>query len=231
MGAALGYVPAVRTDEELRRFVEENTALVRPPLLPEIALHLATEVTPLWQATEQWLRTQGIEPPFWAFAWAGGQALARLLLDRPALVQDKVVLDFASGSGLCAIAAARAGARRAVALDRDRLAAAAIGLNAMTNGVTVEPRCADVLGVDQAPAWVDECEVVLAGDVFYDASMAAVVLPWLRGRAAAGALVLLGDPGRTYLPAGLSEVARYRVPTIDDVESAREKAGVVYRVD
>jgi predicted nicotinamide N-methyase len=215
--------------ERHRAFIRAGTALASPPLLPELRLHLATEVTPLWQATEQTLQQEGIEPPFWAFAWAGGQALARHLLDAPALVRGRRVLDFASGSGLCAIAAALAGAAEVIAVDLDPLAVTAIALNAAENGVTVDARRVDVLA--EPPAWLGGCEVVLAGDVCYDRAMAARVQAFLGERAAAGAVALLGDPGRAYLDqAGLVEVARCRVPTMDDVEGAGEKTGVVYRV-
>ncbi len=217
--------------EPARRFIEENTAPAAPPLLPEIRLQLATEVTPLWSATETFLRTHGIEPPFWAFAWSGGQALARLLLDRPELVRGKVVLDLASGSGLCAIAAAKAGANRVFAVDTDPLAAVAITMNAEAHGVTVEAHVEDVFQQARLPAWAEGASVVLAGDVCYDVGMTRLVVPWLRARAAEGAEVLLGDPGRAYLPAeGLVEITRHRVPVIDDVEGTREKWGVVYRV-
>jgi predicted nicotinamide N-methyase len=217
--------------EEARAFIEASTAIASPPLLPELSLHLATEVTPLWEATEAWLSARGLEPPFWAFAWAGGQALARLLLDRPDLVRGAVVVDLASGSGLCAIAAARAGARRVVAVDRDPMAKAAVALNAALNGAIVEAHTEDLVGQERLPPWAEGAGVVLAGDVCYDAAMTRAVMPWLRARAAEGAVVLLGDPGRAYLPAeGLVEIARYRVPVIDDVESEREKWGVVYEV-
>lgn len=216
--------------EKARAFIRESTALVSPPLLPELRLHLATEVTPLWRATEEWLSARGIEPPFWAFAWAGGQAIARLLLDRPELVRGKTVLDIASGSGLCALAAALAGARRVVAVDKDPLAASAITMNAEANGARVEAFAADILTDDSLPAWAGAPEVVLAGDVCYDAAMTRLFLPWLAQRSAGGANVLLGDPGRAYLPKeGLEEIARFRVPTIDDVEAASEKCGVVHR--
>ncbi|MFT3764272.1 MAG: 50S ribosomal protein L11 methyltransferase [Minicystis sp.] len=213
----------------LRAFIAASTAVVAPPLLPEIRLHLATEVTPLWQATERSLELQGIEPPFWAFAWAGGQALARILLDRPDLVRGRVVLDFASGSGLCAIAAALAGAAEVIAVERDPLAIAAIALNAELSGVTLDARLEDVLSAP--PAWLDRCDVILAGDVCYDRAMAERVQSFMRARANRGALALLGDPGRAYLDESvLEEIARCRVPTIDDVEGQAEKTGVVYRV-
>jgi predicted nicotinamide N-methyase len=199
--------------------------------LPALRLHLATEVTPLWQATERQLAVDGLEPPFWAFAWAGGQALARFVLDAPAVVRERCVLDFASGSGLVAIAAARAGAAEVVAVDRDPLARAAIALNAELNGVKIDARCIDVRQPLAPPAWVEAAEVVLAGDVCYDREMAPAVVAWLHARAMAGALVLLGDPGRAYLPGeGLEEVARYWVPTPDGVEASAEMEGVVYRI-
>jgi predicted nicotinamide N-methyase len=216
--------------EEAETFIRETTALASPPLLPELSLRLATEVTPLWQATQQWLSDRGIEPPFWAFAWAGGQAIARLLLDRPELVRGKTVLDIASGSGLCALAAALAGAARVVAVDKDPLAVVAIAMNAEANGARVEAFAADILNDSALPAWAGVPDVVLAGDVCYDAAMTSLFLPWLAGRSAAGACVLLGDPGRAYLPKeGLEEIARFRVPTIDDVEAESEKSGVVHR--
>lgn len=212
-----------------RAFVLAQTTVLAPPLLPELLLHLATEVTPLWHATEKSLAEAGVEPPFWAFAWAGGQGLARHLLDHPALVRGRRVLDFASGSGLVALAAARAGAAHVVALDRDPLAAAAAALNAERLGLAIEPRLADVLDDDAA---LDEgFDVVTAGDVCYDAAWAGRAVSYLRRHARAGALVLLGDPGRSYLPVeGLEEIARYPVRTIDDIEGRRELTGVVYRV-
>jgi len=209
-------------DSAHRSFIEANTAILAPPLLPEIRLHLASSVTPLWHATERELRASGIEPPFWAFAWAGGQALARTLLDAPELCRGLTVLDFASGSGLCAIAAAMAGARRVVAVERDPIALAAIALNAERHGALVEAL--------QEPT-VERWDVVLAGDVCYDAAMAREVIPWLRARAGEGAKVLLGDPGRAYLPSeGLVELRRVRVPIIDDVEAETERVGIVYSV-
>jgi predicted nicotinamide N-methyase len=215
----------------LSAFIEASTAVGAPPLLPELRLHLATDVTPLWHATERQLAEEGLEPPFWAFAWAGGQALARHLLDAPTLVRGKRVLDFASGSGLVAVAAARAGAASVVAVDRDPVSAAAVALNAALNGVYVEARCEDPCAHEDAPAWVTDAEVVLAGDVCYDHAMAPAVMAWLRRRVAAGARVLLGDPGRAYLPAdGLVEMARFTVPTPDGVEAREAMCGVVYEV-
>ena len=215
----------------MRAFVQANTVVAAPPLLPELRLHLATDMTPLWQATERHLAEVGVEPPFWAFAWAGGQALARFLLDAPAWVRGRRVLDFASGSGLVAIAAARSGAAGVIAVDLDPLAAEAIALNAALNGVAVDVRCVDPCGALPEPAWVVEAEVVLAGDVCYDRAMAPRILAWLRRRAQAGALVLLGDPGRAYLPSeGLEALAQHRVPTPEGVEAHQETSVVVYQL-
>jgi predicted nicotinamide N-methyase len=159
----------------LRAFIEASTVVGAPPLVPDLRLHLATEVTPLWQATERQLAQEGLDPPFWAFAWAGGHALARYLADTPALVRGRRVLDVATGSGLVAIAAARAGAASVVAVDRDPVAVVAVGLNAALNGVEVEARCVDPLAGEDPPefekAWAST-EVILAGDVCYDREMA-----------------------------------------------------------
>jgi predicted nicotinamide N-methyase len=206
-------------------FVRAWTRVDAPPLTPEIRLHLAGPVTPLWEATERILAETGLPPPYWAFAWPGGQALARHVLDRPALVAGRRVLDFAAGSALAGIAAAKAGAAGVVASDLDPLALAAIRLNAALNGVAVAAAAADL--TDTVPA----AEVVLAGDVCYERPMAERVWPWLRRCAAAGLLVLLADPGRAYLPRqGLVEQARYRVPTSRELEDREERETVVYRV-
>jgi predicted nicotinamide N-methyase len=207
-------------------FVRRNTAITAPPLVPEIRLHLATEITPIWQATEESLARSGLPPPFWAFAWAGGQALSRYLFDHPAQVAGRSVLDFGSGSGLVAIAAAKAGAASVVAAEIDPFAAAAIAANAALNEVAVAVTTADVLDVTAAP-W----EVVTAGDVCYERPMADRAIAWLRLVAARGSLVLLGDPGRAYLPGeGLVERARYLVPTSLELEDREIREGVVWQV-
>ena len=207
-------------DEQARRaFIEAHTARVRVPLVPEIELGLATEVTPLWSATEAWLESRGIEPPFWAFAWAGGQALARAVLDRRELVRGRRVFDFATGCGIVAIAAVLAGAREVVAIDLDPLACAAARLNAARNGAAIEVVEGDLVALDLPGA-----EVVLAGDVFYDREASARFAPRLARLAERGVRVLVGDPGRAYLPEGLVELARYEVPVSDDVEGAPVKA-------
>jgi predicted nicotinamide N-methyase len=206
-------------------FIREQTALASPPLLPEIRLYLASAVTPLWRATEATLAAREVPPPYWAFAWPGGQALARYVLDDPAAVRHRSVLDFAAGSGLAGIAAALAGAAAATAVDIDRIAAAAIALNAAANGVTVDVVCDDPIG--RPSAW----DVVLAGDVCYEQPMAGRATDWLRRLAAMGTEVLLGDPGRSYRPAdGLVEMAHYRVPTSLDLETRTECEAVVWRL-
>ena len=206
-------------------FICDWTRLEAPPLVPEIKLHLAGPVTPLWEATERTLEQTGLPPPYWAFAWPGGQAIARHLLDHPALVAGKSVLDFAAGSGIGAIAAARAGASSVMATDLDDFALAAIKLNAAANAVMVETSAVD------ATSGESRCQVILAGDVCYERPMAERVWPWLVSEANAGVLVLLADPGRAYLPKqGLQELTRYRVPTSRELEDREERETIVYRV-
>ena len=206
-------------------FVASQTVIARAPLVPEIALHLASEITPIWQATEAWLAEQNIEPPFWAFAWPGGQALARAVLDDPKLVAGKRVLDFAAGCGIAAIAAAQAGAVLVEAAEIDPLALAAVRLNAALNGVVVATPPGDVVG---APCRWD---VIFAGDVCYEAPMTAHILPWLRSLVAAGAEVLIADPGRAYLPkAGLAPIARYSVPTTRELEDRETRDVTIHRL-
>ena len=207
-------------------FVIAQTVLTAPPLVPELRLHLATEVTTLWHATEKELVASGLPPPYWAFAWPGGQALARLILDRPALVAGKRVLDFASGCGIAACAAMRAGAAHAVATEIDAFACAAIALNARANAVDVAVRSADVTaGEDES--W----NVILAGDICYERPMAERAFAWLTRRAEHGAMVLLADPGRAYLPAGLHEIGRYVVATSRDLEDREQRDTRVFRLD
>lgn len=206
-------------------FLRAHTVVARPPLVPEIRLHLATEITRIWQATEAWLATEGIEPPFWAFAWPGGIATARLLLDEPVRVAGRRVLDFAAGGGIAAIAAAMAGAAGVEAAEIDPLASAVTRLNAALNGVAVVALDGDVVGA--ACRW----DVILAGDVCYEAPMTAHILPWLRRMAAAGAAVLLADPGRAYLPReGLEPVYRLEVPTTRELEDRDARAVTIYRL-
>jgi predicted nicotinamide N-methyase len=206
-------------------FVRANTVVAAPPLVSEIRLHLAAEITPLWHATEASLERDQLPPPYWAFAWAGGQALARHVLDHPELVRERRVLDFGAGSGLVAIAAAKAGGR-VTAAEIDPFAQAAIRLNAGLNGVEIAIEGSDVIGRETAP-W----EVVLAGDMCYERLLAERLTAWLRVLSIHGVDVLLGDPGRAYLPAaGLIEIARYTVPTTLELEDRLSREGVVWRL-
>ena len=206
-------------------FIRANTALVTPPLVPEIRLHLATEVVPLWQLTEEELEARGVPPPYWAFAWAGGQALARYVLDHPAIVAGKSVLDFGSGSGLVAIAAAKAGAARVTAADIDRFAQAAIRLNAAANGAIVDATTDDLIGSD------GNWRVILVGDMCYERPLAERLLAWLQNRMQRGATVLLGDPGRSYFPkSGVEQLDTYRVRTTRDLEDREIRETSVYRL-
>ncbi|WP_237215353.1 class I SAM-dependent methyltransferase [Falsiroseomonas oryziterrae] len=204
-------------------FVAANTTIARAPLVPEVALHLASEITPIWQATEAWLKERNVEPPFWAFAWPGGQALARAVLDGAVPVEGRRVLDFAAGCGVAAIAAAQRGAV-VEAAEIDPLAAAALRLNAALNGVAMTVTEGDVVGV--ACRW----DVILAGDVCYEAPMTAHILPWLRAMAAQ-CEVFVADPGRAYLPGvGLDAVARHAVPTSLELEDRTLREVTIYRM-
>jgi predicted nicotinamide N-methyase len=205
-------------------FIRANTTLDRAALVPEIALHLATRITPIWQASETWLNERNIAPPFWAFAWPGGQALARYLLDHPRAVAGRRVLDFAAGGGIAAIAAARAGATTVEAAEIDPLAVAAIALNAAANHVEVTPLAGDLVGADCR--W----DVLLCGDVCYEAPMTRHILPWLR-RMAARAEVWVADPGRAYVPReGLVTFAEYAVATTVELEDRTERVATIARL-
>lgn len=207
-----------------RAFILANTRLQPPPHTPELRLHLADEVTPIWRLTEEELGELGLPPPFWAFAWAGGQALARYLLDRPAAVAGQRVIDFATGSGLAAIAAMRAGAAEVLAADIDPFCAAAVALNAEANAVAVAFTGANLL--DAAPPAAD---LILAADICYEQPLAERVMAWLAGARAAGTRVLIGDPGRSYFPkSGLIHLAEYRVPTTRELEDAEIKRTSVW---
>lgn len=205
-------------------FIRANTRLSAPRLVPEIALHQADALMPLWYATEPDLAAMDLPPPYWAFAWAGGQALARYLLDNPAVVAGKTVLDFGSGSGLCAIAAAKAGAARVIAAEIDEFAHAAVALNAEANGVAIEIDHRDLVGHDE-PAW----DVVAAGDICYELPMADRAAAWLAGLSRRTA-VLIGDPGRSYFPRhGLEKLASYSVPTSTEIEDSDLRNTSVWR--
>ncbi|BCY14269.1 methyltransferase [Actinoplanes sp. L3-i22] len=203
-------------------FVRAHTVLAPVPFVPEIALRQAEEPIALWEATEAGGAEQ--PPPFWAFAWAGGQALARHILDDPDLVAGRSVLDLATGSGLVAVAAARAGAAPVIANDIDPLSLAAAAANAEDNRVAVQTIEGDLLDTDE------KYGVVLAGDVFYSREMAGRVLPFLRRAAGRGSLVLVGDPGRAYLPAGMVKRATYDVPVIEALESCTIRRTSVWQV-
>ena len=214
------------TPERAEDFIRANTALSAPPHVPEIALHLADEAHDLWQRTEEELEEIGLPPPFWAFAWAGGQGLARYLLDNAGIMAGKSVLDFATGSGLVAIAALKAGAARVLAADIDPFCRAAVALNARANGVSIPFTTDDLTGTDGG--W----DVLLAGDVFYDRVMTESLCPWFASLTAAGTAVLVGDPGRSYLPRDrLSELACYEVPVTRALEDAEVKRTTVWRFD
>lgn len=201
-------------------FITANAALIAPPLVPEIKLYLATEVVPLWRATEEELAANGVPPPYWAFAWAGGQALARYVLDHPGLVAGKTVLDIGSGSGLVGIAAAMAGAAHVTSADIDAFACNAMRLNAAANASTLTVVQDDLIGGDGA--W----DMILVGDLFYERSLAERLLAWLPGRTA-----LLGDPGRTYFPKeGAQRLALYNVRTTRDLEDREIRETGVYRL-
>lgn len=210
-----------------RAFILQNTRLQRPPFVPELRLHLADEITPLWHMTEAELGARGVPPPFWAFAWAGGLALSRWLIDHPDEVAGRTVLDFATGSGLVGIVAARLGATVS-AVDVDPFAEAAVALNARANRVHVGYAARDLL--DEPPAPVD---VLLAADTWYESPLADRVLPWLRAASARGVRVLVGDPGRKYLPpaaSGFAELARYPVRTTTTLEDREVVEGRVFEV-
>lgn len=205
-------------------FIRAQTAIGEAPLLPGIVLHLATEITPIWQASEAFLEQHGIEPPFWAFAWPGSVALSLAMRADPALVAGRRVLDFAAGCGVAAIVAAQMGAASVEAAEIDPLAIAALGLNAALNGVEVTPFDGDVVG--SACRW----DVILAGDVCYEAPMTAHIMPWLRAMAGE-ATVLLADPGRAYLPReGMEEHSRHTIPTTLELEDRRERKVVIARL-
>ena len=194
------------------------------PHAPEIALWLADEITPIWRLTEEELGEMGLPPPFWAFAWAGGQALARYVLDHPNEAAGRRVLDFAAGSGLVGIAAMKAGAARVLCADIDPFCQAAVAANARANGVTLDFTAADLL--QAAPPDVD---VICAGDICYERPMTEAVLAWLARARANGTRVLIGDPGRTYFPrSGLDFLAEYRVPTTRELEDQEIKRSSVW---
>ncbi len=216
---------AMHPEFDYRGFIRRNTRLMPVPLVPEISLYMADDATELWEHTEADLDRVGLPPPFWAFAWAGGQALARYLLDRPGLLGGARVLDFASGSGLVAIAASLGDVGTTTANDIDAFACAAASLNAEANGVAVDICCTDLRTRE------DEWDVVLAADIFYERDTADAVTAWLQRLVARGVDVLVGDPGRAYFDRSLFEpLARYDVPVMRSLEDADIKPSSVWRL-
>ncbi|HEY5210036.1 MAG TPA: 50S ribosomal protein L11 methyltransferase [Stellaceae bacterium] len=210
-------------------FIRANTAIASPSLVPELLLHLATAVTPLWHATEASLAQSQLPPPYWAFAWPGGQALARYLLDHPDRARGKRVLDFGAGCGIAGIAALKAGAAQASAFEIDPFAACAIALNGALNGAAPSVFLTDVLasGVGHFSA----ADIILVGDMCYERPLADRLAAWLNDAVAAGVTVLIGDPGRAYLPKqGLEFVISYAVPTSLDLEDRINRDTAVYRL-
>ena len=216
---------AVVSPARLRAFVRAETRVLDVPGLVGIRLHTASDVMAVCQRSGDLLAIDDPDLPYWAFPWAGGLAIAHHLFEEPGEVAGRTVLDLGAGSGLCGIVASQQGATSVVAADTDPLATAAIELNARPNGVRVTVVRRDLLS--GPPPGVD---VVLAGDVCYQAPMAGRVLPWLEAAAQDGARILLGDPGRAYLPSGLELVARYDVRTSRELEDAPRKPSAVYAI-
>ncbi len=216
----------IRDPEEGRHFILANTGLMAPPHVPEVELYLADEAHELWLKTEEQLGEMGLQPPFWAFAWAGGQGLARFILDNPRIVSGKKVLDFATGSGLVAIAAKKSGASQVLANDIDPFCAAAVELNANQNKCEIDYSNNDLVGRSDI-----NFDVILAGDIFYDRQMVQKVWPWLKHQSKRGTDVLIGDPGRSYLPHDeLENVAQYQVPVTRALEDAEVKRASIWRI-
>ncbi len=212
----------MKTEPEV--FIRANTSPMAPPHVPEIRLHLADEAHDLWLKTEEELAEIGLPPPFWAFAWAGGQGLARYVLDHPDIVAGKCVLDFATGSGLVAIAAKLAGAAKVVAADIDPWTETAVWLNAELNKVDIDFIGADLIGRNV------EADILLAGDVFYDAGFAAAIVPWFKMLSRQGIAIVVGDPGRNYLPKeNLEFCAVYEVSVTRALEDSEVKKTTVWR--
>ena len=208
------------------RFIAANTRVLSPPLVPEIRLHLAEESLPIWQRTEEELGEMNVPPPFWAFAWAGGQALARYLLDNPGLIAGKTVIDLGTGSGLTAIAAMLAGASSVIAADIDALALASARLNATLNDVVIETTRQNLLA--SPPAAVG---VILVGDLFYERELAERVTAYIEAAAARGARVLIGDPKRSYFPKDrFTRVAEYQVSVTRELEDSEIKRTAVWQL-
>jgi predicted nicotinamide N-methyase len=207
-------------------FIRAQTATGAASLVPEIKLYLAAEVTPLWQMAEEQFRQTGMPPPYWAFAWPGGQGLARYILDHPEIVRGKRMLDFAAGCGIAAIAAMKMGAKHVMAADIDPVAEAAVQMNAALNNVAVD--ACRVIDMNKPFA---DADIIVAGDVCYQQAMSACIIRWLRLCASIGTRVLLADPGRAYVPdGGLKELARYEVPTSRDLEDRDNRTAIVWEM-
>lgn len=203
-------------------FIRDNTAVESAGLVPEIALHLATDITPIWQASEAFLEAHGIEPPFWAFAWPGSQLIARYILDNPERVHGKRVLDVACGCGLAAIAAAKSGASAVEANDIDQMALEATALNATLNSVTVTLLAGDLVGSKP------DCDLLVIGDVCYNEAMAARIMPWLLD-CAQHCEVWLCDPGRHYAPKlDLDILVQQNVQTTQELESTNQRTTTLF---
>lgn len=214
----------------VERFICAHTTLAAPALVPELKLRLATEEQKfqIWEQTEIWLGKRDQHPPYWAFCWPGGEAVARYVLDHPDAVAGRRVIDLGSGGGVVAVAAAKAGAAQSVGNDIDRLALVSLRLNAEANGVAVEVSSQDWLA---GPPGAPEADVVTAGDIFYGADLTVRAMAWLRGHAAQGRLVILGDPGRRYLASdGLEPLARYAMPETQDPDNRHLSEITVWRV-
>ena len=220
-----GRALSLTTITDKAAFIRANTMLRPVPLVPEISIYVADEAVPLWHKTEEEIGEQGLPPPFWAFAWAGGQALARHILDHPQIVRGKTVLDLASGSGLVGIAAIKAGAAAVTVADIDEFALSAARLNAAHNNVALATVVGDLLDGENRQRW----DVILAGDIFYERDTAARAFNFLNRNAARGTVVLIGDPGRSYLPREkLHKIADYSVPVTRELEDTEIKQTAVW---
>jgi len=207
-------------------FIRANTMLHEPPLVPEVKLHLASEIVPIWRMTEEELEKSGLPPPFWAFAWAGGQALARYILDHPETVAGKRILDFGAGSGMIGIAAMKANAASVLSADIDPFAAASIRLNAEVNGISLNVTTDDIVGSANG-GW----DVILIGDMCYERPLAERIETWVHSLVDGGATAYIGDPGRTYLPkSGLEKIVSYAVKTTRELEDTDVRNTSVWRV-
>ncbi|MGI9476241.1 MAG: class I SAM-dependent methyltransferase [Hyphomicrobiaceae bacterium] len=220
------------TDNRARTFIEANTRMLRPPLVPEVTLHLAEESLPIWRKSEEELGEMNVPPPYWAFVWAGGQALARYILDTPETVTGKTVLDIGSGSGLVAIAAALAGAKRVIANDIDAFAIAACRLNAAANQAAVDIVAVDLLACGSGAPIVPSCDVALLGDLFYEKELAARALTFAAGARRDGSRVLVGDPRRSFFPVDrFTRCASYAVPVTRELEDSEIKKTTVWEFE